>query len=138
MIVLVKDAFKNSPPKRLDFSGLKPDSMKVFDLTDEPKVRIRSGSLSEQRNMEYLISTNNALQQSTGGHHHHHHHLHHKEIVESPAVLVIRSKKHSLDEGEQKVESSQILEAETYKMQRTNHGKPEWTKETLLKESKSK
>lgn len=70
------------------------------------------------------------LQQSSGGHL--------KDTIESPAVLVIRSKKHSLDEGEQKGESSQILEAETYKMMRSNQGKPEWTKETLLKERHSK
>ena len=117
MIVLVKDTKKNSPPKRLDFSGLVPDSKISSDGKEERKVRIRSGSLSEKMDMEYLISTNNL--QGLGKQNHHSGNNSHGDLIESPAVLVIRSKKHSLDEGEKIGESSQILEAETYKMQRS-------------------
>ena len=62
MIVLLKDSKANSPPKRLDFSGLRPDKTNENSHGDDvepimPKIRIRSGSLSEKKSMEYLIST---------------------------------------------------------------------------------
>ena len=118
MIVLVKDTKKNSPPKRLDFSGLMPDSKISSDGKEEHKVRIRSGSLSEKKSMEYLISTarDPNINQNIQG--------------DSAAVLVIRSKKHSLDEKD----ISKKLEAETYTKQMSAQGKTVWTKETLLKE----
>ena len=53
---------------------------------------------------------------------------------DSPAVLVIRSKKHSLDAHE----VSNQLEAETYKLQGNKQGSATWTRETLLKETQSK
>mmetsp|Transcript_3868 Transcript_3868/g.5160 ORF Transcript_3868/g.5160 Transcript_3868/m.5160 type:complete len:100 (+) Transcript_3868:912-1211(+) len=52
-------------------------------------------------------------------------------ISDSPAVLVIRSKKHSLDANE----VSEQLEAETYTLM---PGTVAWTKATLLKETNSK
>ena len=95
LIVLVKDSNADSPPKRLDFSGLKAEKSE-HDPELVPRVKIRSGSLSEKRGMEFLIQTSRDTAQQ-----------------DSPSVLIIRSKKHSLDANE----VGQELEAETYKQQ---------------------
>ena len=90
--MLFKDANANSPPKRLDLSGLKPE-VSHFNAQQEvssgddnmPTLKIRSGSLGEKLEMDKLLGAN-AQSKMTA--------------YDSPAVLVIRSKKHSLDENE--------------------------------------
>lgn len=75
--MLVKDANSVSPPRRLDLSCLKPDINE--QPNDIPKMLIRSGSLTEQREMEKLLRDTNG----------------HANLApyDPPAVLVIRSMK---------------------------------------------
>ena len=119
VVVLVKDANCVNPPRRIDFSGLRPEnSDRPTESIEHPKLLIRSGSLTEQREMERLLRDGNTQAKMMTS-------------IDSPAVLVIRSNKHSLVDNE----VSEQLEAETYMLM---PGTVAWTKATLLKENKAR
>ena len=86
MTILVKDALAETP-KRLDLSSLKPENAENEKELIPSLMKIRSGSLSEKRDMDILISTGKSQDKMTVN-----------QMNDSPAVLVIRSKKHSVDE----------------------------------------
>ena len=85
--ILVKDALAETP-KRLDLSSLKPENAENENELIPSVMKIRSGSLSEKRDMDILISNGKSQEKLITV----------SQVIDSPAVLVIRSKKHSLDE----------------------------------------
>ena len=53
LVLFLKDAKGDNPPKRLDLSGLMPEQEN--EQPGVPSLKIRSGSLSEMRDMEILL-----------------------------------------------------------------------------------
>ena len=80
ILVLVQDSKANNKPLRLDFSQLKPEMNPEGDKEILRQVRIRSGSFNDKLGVNILLATNQM-----------------SYPPESPSVLVIRSKRHSLD-----------------------------------------
>ena len=109
IIIVVKNPEQESP-QRIDFSGLKAQD---DDGEQGPaQLRIRKGSLADQRDMEYLMQNQVNSDQAQ--------------------VLVIRQKKYSLDE----TPVPEHIEAEAYNQTKKPRGKStetSWTKKTILK-----